>query len=138
MKYLKGSHRCPSQCRNHSGGDSVALGTISVSTGGCSTAGIQGRRYFQQSSRGVTPVYLRCDTSFPPFNNAVLMVLRNYKHQLDSVPHRSPVSQKTEDARSKIQVLVYDLLPPTTAMIDYAIGLQKNCQLTDTFSLVLM
>ena len=25
---LNGSHRCPSECRGHCGGDSVALGTL--------------------------------------------------------------------------------------------------------------
>ena len=34
----------------------------------------------------------------------------------------------------KLQVLIYDILPPTTATMDYAIGLEK-LQLTDSFSL---
>ena len=29
MKHGNGSHRCPSLCRNHSGGDSVAIGIVS-------------------------------------------------------------------------------------------------------------
>ena len=40
----------------------------------------------------------------------------------------------------KLQALVYDILPPTTAIIDYAIDLkqkQTNCQLTSSFSMVL-
>ena len=40
----------------------------------------------------------------------------------------------------ELQALVYDILPPTIAIIDYAIGPEKlsaNCQLTDSFSLVL-
>ena len=36
----------------------------------------------------------------------------------------------------KLQALVYDILPPTTALTDYA-ACSKNCQLTDSFLLVL-
>ena len=36
----------------------------------------------------------------------------------------------------KLQALVYDILPSTTAVLSYAIG-SKNCQLTSSFLLVL-
>ena len=36
----------------------------------------------------------------------------------------------------KLQAPFYDILPPTTAVTDYAIGLEI-CQLTDSFSLML-
>ena len=34
---------------------------------------------------------------------------------------------------TKLQALVYDTLPPTTAIVGYAIGLEKLCQLTNSF-----
>ena len=34
---------------------------------------------------------------------------------------------------AKLQALLYNILPPTTAIIDYAIGLEKNSQLADSF-----
>ena len=34
-------------------------------------------------------------------------------------------STRTPSRRSKLQALVYDILPPATAIIDYAIGLGK-------------
>ena len=37
---------------------------------------------------------------------------------------------------TKLQALVYNILPPTTAIIDYAIGL-KNCQLMNSFLMML-
>jgi len=36
----------------------------------------------------------------------------------------------------KLQALVYDILYPTTANVDYAIGLE-NCQLINSFSMML-
>ena len=36
----------------------------------------------------------------------------------------------------KLQALVYDILHLTTAIVDYAIGLKKNCQLTNGFSMI--
>ena len=37
----------------------------------------------------------------------------------------------------KLQALVYDILPPATAVTDYAIALKKKKKKTDDFSLVL-
>ena len=45
------------------------------------------------------------------------------------VHHQTPVTSESE-----LQALVYDILPPTSAIIDYAIGLQQlsaNGQLLD-------
>ena len=47
--------------------------------------------------------------------------------------------------QGKLQTLVYDILPPTTAIVDYTVGLKKlstdsflkSCWLTDSFSLML-
>ena len=37
--------------------------------------------------------------------------------------------------RAKLQALVYDILPSTTAVFSYAIASRKNCQLRSIFIL---
>ena len=45
------------------------------------------------------------------------------------------MERRGDKGSGKLQALVYDILPQTTAIVDYAaIGLERNCQLTDSFS----
>ena len=57
----------------------------------------------------------------------------------EKVPKPSSGCQKSQNVTTGStpchQALVYDILPPTTAIVDYAIGLEK-CQLTDSFSMM--
>ena len=45
------------------------------------------------------------------------------------------MERRGDKGSGKRQALVYDTLPQTSAIVDYAaIGLERNCQLTDSFS----
>ena len=46
---------------------------------------------------------------------------------------RSAVSGSTDIHRCKLHALVYDILPPTTAIVNYAIGLADKLSANEQF-----
>ena len=59
-----------------------------------------------------------------------LSALGSQQRDASAVPHwgrlQNPSPRnEAEHVRAKLQALVYDILPPTSAVTDYAIGLEK-------------